>query len=452
MAPRWPRLRSWFARGENPNPEQRRRIGQPAATKLDPAQRVMSGISAKRLIAVLRAADQGDYDQFLLAAQELEERDAQYGSQMSVRRAAVSALELTVERPPGVGARAARGVEQLVNSGALKDAIHCSLDAIGKGYAITEIVWVERRGQWVPTFVQHDPREFQYIDQWSIGITAPAGTFRLRDGTVDGVELRPLKWVQHIPKGRSGIPIRRGTARPAMFLHMAKSMSLAGWIQLMAVFGLPLAIGTVAKGINDHDRRVLQAAIAGLGRGHNAIVPEGAAINIVKAADAGASPEKMFEVLLKYVDAQMSKLVLGQTMTSDDGSSQAQAKVHNEVRGDIREGDAEQLAATLNRDVIRAFVDFNFGPQRVYPEVSFLVEEERDIQVWGTITQGFIDRALPVLASEVYAMLGLTKPPEIPDGFVIHGHASKFTLIGEGAGGSAGAKPPDDPDDEDASS
>lgn len=92
------------------------------------------------------------------------------------------------------------------------------------------------------------------------------------------------------------------------------------------------------------------------------------------------------------------------------GSSQAQAKVHNEVRRDVREGDAEQLARTLNSDVIRPFTDFNVGEQRVYPRLSFLLEEVRDLEVLSKAMFGFIDRGLPVKIDEVYAVLGLTRP------------------------------------------
>ena len=67
--------------------------------------------------------------------------------------------------------------------------------------------------------------------------------------------------------------------------------------------------------------------------------------------------------LAEWLDRQTSKAVLGQTMTTDDGSSQAQATVHNEVRHDILKSDARQLANTLNRDLIQPYVDLNFGPQ-----------------------------------------------------------------------------------------
>ncbi|MBK9080187.1 MAG: DUF935 family protein [Hyphomicrobium sp.] len=43
----------------------------------------------------------------------------------------------------------------------------------------------------------------------------------------------------------------------------------------------------------------------------------------------GNTRDPVFSGFAQYLDAQVSKLVLGQTMTTDNGSSMAQAKVLN---------------------------------------------------------------------------------------------------------------------------
>jgi phage gp29-like protein len=52
-------------------------------------------------------------------------------------------------------------------------------------------------------------------------------------------------------------------------------------------------------------------------------------------------------------DKQVSKAVVGQTMSTDDGSSQAQATIHNEVRVDLLQADAKAESNTLNRYFVR---------------------------------------------------------------------------------------------------
>ncbi len=378
------------------------RVRQPAGVPDWRGEQVLSGITPKRLVKVLKSADFGDFSDYLTAAQELEERDAQYGSQMSVRRAAVSSLELGVNAN-GASARATKAVEALVSSGRLSDLVPLSLDALGKGFAISQVVWTEKNGIFAPELVEHDQREFLWRPD--------DRSWRLRDGSLDGLELEENRWVIHEPRLRSGEAIRRGLARPAMFLHMAKWMSLAGWVTMMKLFGVPLAVAEIPHHATENDRRVLTAALANLGSGVNALVPTGANVTIIKAADAGSSPDRLFSVLLDYVDRQISKLVLGQTMTADDGSSHAQATVHNEVRRDIREGDAEQLAKTINRFVVEPYVRFNVGDQKVYPKVYFQQEDKRDLLAFSQAIVPLIRYAgLEVKADEVRKLFGLSAP------------------------------------------
>lgn len=64
---------------------------------------------------------------------------------------------------------------------------------------------------------------------------------------------------------------------------------------------------------------------------------------------------------------------MGQTTTTDDGSSKAQSQVHDEVRQDIAESDIEQLLETLNAQLVVPYVRFNFGEQVVYPRIKLSV-------------------------------------------------------------------------------
>lgn len=399
----WKVIKGLFARS-NVDRELTAKVRQPADLRNKHLRTpVMSGMEPKRLAWVLREADAGNYEPYLIAAAELEERDGQYGPQIAIRRTAVAALELTVHQPGGATARAKKAAQELIDAKVLKPFISEALDALGKGFAITEIVWKEKHGKWVPICVPHEQVEFRWSDDHE--------AWRLRDHSYEGIELVPNKWVIHEPKLRSGIPIRRGLARPAMLLHMIKSMSLAGWVTLMRVFGVPLAIAKPkASGLSKNDVEVIRAALAGLGSGINAVVPDATEIQVIQAASAGATPEKMFSVLLEYVDKQISKLVLGQTMTADDGASHAQASVHNDVRKDIREGDAEDLAWTINEYVVKPYINFNVGEQKVYPEVYFAQPDTRDLKEWSEGLAPFIELGMPVIWSEVRAAFGLSDP------------------------------------------
>ena len=64
--------------------------------------------------------------------------------------------------------------------------------------------------------------------------------------------------------------------------------------------------------------------------------------------------QDLYERFCEYIDRQVSKAVLGQTLTSDlprGAGSRAAAQVHDGVRRDILGADARRPAATLTRDL-----------------------------------------------------------------------------------------------------
>lgn len=99
-------------------------------------------------------------------------------------------------------------------------------------------------------------------------------------------------------------------------------------------------------------------------------------------------------------------------MTADDGSSQAQATVHNEVRHDVLKSDARQLADTLNRDLIKPYIDLNFGPQARYPCLELRAPKPEDLKALAESLEKLVPLGLKVSASVVRDKFGLPDPKE----------------------------------------
>jgi len=110
------------------------------------------------------------------------------------------------------------------------------------------------------------------------------------------------------------------------------------------------------------------------------------------------------------LDSQLSKAVLGQTMTADNGSSQAQAKVHNEVRIDILKADAKRLSSTLNRYFVKAFIDLNYGVQEHYPQLCVYVPDNEDLELLASALERLVPLGLEVEQSVIRDKFGLPDP------------------------------------------
>ncbi|MDO6805881.1 DUF935 family protein, partial [Wenyingzhuangia sp. 1_MG-2023] len=68
----------------------------------------------------------------------------------------------------------------------------------------------------------------------------------------------------------------------------------------------------------------------------------------------------------------------------------------DDVRTDILKADARQLSNTINKYLVRSFVDLNFGPQAQYPRVEFQVIEPEDTEALTAALKELVPLGLKV--------------------------------------------------------
>jgi phage gp29-like protein len=370
---------------------------------------IASGLTPAKMARILRDAALGEMQDFLTLAEEMEERETQYAAVLSTRKRAIQSIEPQVEAasddPDDV--RIADAVrDRIADHPDLYDLIGDCLDALSKGYSVTEIVWTIEAGCWIPErFEWHDPRLFHFDRE-----TRKELRKRVQ-ASFNGAPLEPFKFIRHIPRLKSGIPARNGLARLALWCFLLKSYSLKDWAAFLEVHGMPLRLGRYGQGASIEDKRVLLRAVRDLGADAAAIIPKEMDIEFVETK--GFS-EKPFEGFALYLDKALSKAIIGQTMTADAGTSGslAQAKVHENVRTDIKKADARQLEGTLARDLVRPFVDINFGPRTAYPKLTFPVSEPEDIKTISDSLKSLVPLGLKVQMSEVRDRLGFSDPED----------------------------------------
>ncbi|OCP17446.1 MULTISPECIES: DUF935 domain-containing protein [unclassified Ensifer] len=364
--------------------------------------RVASGLTPERLGTILREAARGEARNYLTLAEEMEERYLHYASQLQTRRLAIAGVDPTIEAN-GADSKIVDAVTELVSDDGFDDALGNLTDGISKGYAVVEMMWeYERKALRPVQYIERDPRFFQ-LDRLSLR------ELRLAvDGSIEGEPLPEAKFLRHLPRTKMGLPLRRGMARPAAWAYLIQQFTLQDWAAFSEVYGMPLRVGKYNANASPTDKRTLLKAVASIANDAAAIIPQGMDIEFHEVS--GNNGAAVFGGLLEYIDKQISKLVVGQTMTSDDGSSLGQAKIHNEVRLDILRADGKQLGRTANRDLIRPFVDLNYGPQEHYPSVQLLVPDPEDVAALTEAVSKMMPFGLRVKQSEIREKIGLSDP------------------------------------------
>ena len=102
--------------------------------------------------------------------------------------------------------------------------------------------------------------------------------------------------------------------------------------------------------------------------------PEDIPIEMLEATRSGTAD---YDSLKDAMNEAIAKMVLGQTMTTEDGSSLAQAKVHMSVRDDLIKADADLISASFNRGPVRWWTEWNF-PTANPPRLWRRIEQEED--------------------------------------------------------------------------
>ncbi|WP_448660314.1 DUF935 domain-containing protein [Sphingomonas sp. CJ99] len=329
------------------------------------------GLDPARLTQILRAAETGDATAYLELAEEMEEKDLHYRSVLATRRLAVAQLPIRVEAAGDSSEEEADAliIRNWLKRLTLQAELFDILDAIGKGFSATEIIWSTSGGKWMPEKLKRrDPRFFEF-DQLT-------GETLLLKGGIEGHSgvpqpLPQWKFIVHEHGTKSGLTIRGGLARAAAWLYLFKNYTLKDWMTFLEVYGLPLRVGKYQNGTSEDDIRKLAQAVAQIGSDAGAVIPASMMIEFITSQGGAANPE-MFQGLCTYADDQLSKAVLGQTSSSDakaGGLGSGQANLHGEVRHDIEAFDAVTLSATLTRDLAVPMVMFNRGMRDRYPLV-----------------------------------------------------------------------------------
>ncbi|MEO1766781.1 DUF935 domain-containing protein [Thiobacter aerophilum] len=392
----------------------------PALTGLRQAWtwRPLASLTPAQVAEVLRRASMGDAHDFLIAAADIEEKDLHYRAVLQTRKLAVAGLPWDVQ--PADESRAARKAADLARQALealdLPELAVQLLDALSKGYAVAEILWDTDGPQWLPAAIV--PREAH----WFRFDRESGRSLRLFDGSADGAELPPYKFIVHTPRIVAGIPLLGGLARSALWAWVFKSYALRDWAAFAELYGQPIRIGKYEQGATREDIAVLKRAVFELGSDAGAVIPAGMALEIVESGSKSASAD-LYQRLIEYLDRQVSKAVLGQTLTTDQGSSGslAQAKVHDEVRADLMRADARALAATLTRDLIAPLVRLNL-PDAPMPRLQLMVEEPEDMAALAEQLAKLVPLGMPVPQAWIREKWGI---PEAAPGEPVLGQAGE---------------------------
>lgn len=298
--------------------------------------------------------------------------DPQVKSAMQQRRGAVISRpwEVTAGGDDAASKAAAEALKadiDALNWDDITEKVHWG---IWYGFSVAEAVWEPRDGRWAIADIVVSRRA-----RWRFnGVGEPR--LLTRDDASQGIELPPYKtWLM-----RSGGDNHHEFYGEALAVYcywpwFFKRTGIKNWAKFLEKYAAPTAVGKYPDGSTDEARAVLLNAVRSFSIDTGITVPKDMEIELVEAARGGGADYEQFKA---ECNADITKVILSQTMTTEDGSSRSQSETHLEVRDEVVRTDADLLCGSFNRSIARWHAAFNFAgakPAKVYRKM----EDEEDV-------------------------------------------------------------------------
>lgn len=299
-------------------------------------------------------------------------RDSQVKATFSQRRLAV--VSHPVEVMPGGSMRrdrmAAEHLEEVLAHIRWDTVTEKMLYGRFYGYAVAEALWA-RDGAHVmlDRLVVRNRRRFVFDPEFRLKL--------LTTSDPNGEELPERKfWVLSCGADHDDEPYGLGLAHWLYWPVYFKRNQMKFWLIASEKFGSPTVIGKYPRAASEPEIDKLEAAVKAVRTDSGITAPEDVIIELLEQARSGRMD---YAGLYDRLDQAISKIVVGQTMTTDDGSSRSQSETHLEVRGDLVKSDEKLISDSFNRSVVRWLTDWNY-PGAAYPIVRRNMEEEEDLK------------------------------------------------------------------------
>lgn len=221
------------------------------------------------------------------------------------------------------------------------DFLNLALDSLFWGHSLIQMSDVVGTGEEMRfSSVELVPRK-HVIQEYGV-ITREAG-----DDAKKGIYYRDEKWAKFL--------VEVGTSRElGLLLKIAphcisKKNMLSYWDTFGEIFGMPIRVGKTPSQ-NRSDWNTMRSMLENMGAAAWALIPEGSEIDVKETTRGDAY--NVYDKRIDRANSEISKGVLNQTMTIDNGSSHSQSETHLEILKKVGEKDSKFIKNLINDKLI----------------------------------------------------------------------------------------------------
>lgn len=183
-----------------------------------------------------------------------------------------------------------------------------------------------------------------------------------------------------------------------------KNGNFSDWAQFCELFGIPQRVGEYDP-TDPESKLMMEETLEQSGSAPFVAIPAGSSLKIVE--NSGNGTGETFERLKNACNEEITILILGQNMTTENGSSKAQGQVHMAVEESLHKKDRRRVRRILNERLIPVLLDLGYPVGKG----KFSVKDESKLSTKERIEiLDMVKANAPVDDDEYYEVSGVPKP------------------------------------------
>lgn len=300
-------------------------------------------------------------------------RDDQVQSTFQQRRNAITSKEWVVD-PASDRAEdqaAAEFLREQLKRLRWDDITDKAMYGVFYGYHVAELLWEQQGNRWGWSSIKvRDRSRFAFGE---------SGKLYLRSSNSYNYELMPDRkfWTFNCGGDNSDQLYGVGLAHALYWPVFFKRNDIKFWLVFLERYSSPTALAKMPAGqyADEKLRNQVLRGLRDMAADGQIVVPEGTNLQFLESIYSGSAS---YESMHKCMNDAITKIVLSQTMTTDNGSSRSQSETHKAVRDEVIKADADLICESFNAGPVRWLTEVNF-PNAQPPRVWRKTEPPKDL-------------------------------------------------------------------------
>jgi phage gp29-like protein len=388
--------------------------------------RIGGGLMPNQIANIIREADVGRPARLVDLVHEGRQKDGHTQAVLGVRELSLASLKWSIDPPEDADEN--EKAEALLCEKALRacGGWHVLLAHLaGEGNlfptgAWAEIAWEykltgELAGREVPILAKPiSCRRFGFKRTDGSIVFVEAG----QDPESKGIDLfeeyGPGNFICFRPRVNGDVAVREGLARTIVWNLVYRNWGVRDWALAGEMGWKPWMLAQYKKGSDGKDRAFAEEAIEALTASGGAAYPETVDLKVSWPKSTGSNLQSVHRELCEFFGQEISKAVLGQTLTTEAGSRGARSlgDIHENILHMINEGDARGIAESLNLCLVEPYYAFNHGDSMRRGTLRFHTEDGVDLEIMAKVVSLLVAAGVKIPQGWVRDQIGCPDPTD----------------------------------------